>query len=295
MVRVESKNSILEIVMLKNKKKKIFVIPFIIILLRVLFLVFRILAFKVIIYPNWLTQSSDDISEIHIYSEYLDLEITDQKMMSKLYNLCKNTKIKHLEFDMSELNADYSEGFSMVFNYNNDTSDYIRCRTKDATVLKQPENALFWTQGEVDKELLSLLLDMESSNNSQIKAEQEQIFTEVKECLEEYEKDFDKIINLAKSDKSAHKEEISGYISLTEYSLNSNNSELEEQCISLMKKTKISDITFGQGYVSFLYEENQEYVTDITYFDDNDVNEEDLLWKVVKKIKPFYYMQYMMH
>lgn len=289
MVRVESKNSILEIVMLKNKKKKIFVIPFIIILLRVLFLVFRILAFKVIIYPNWLTQSSDDISEIHIYSEYLDLEITDQKMMSKLYNLCKNTKIKHLEFDMSELNADYSEGFSMVFNYNNDTSDYIRCRTKDATVLKQPENALFWTQGEVDKELLSLLLDMESSNNSQIKAEQEQIFTEVKECLEEYEKDFDKIINLAKSDKSAHKEEISGYISLTEYSLNSNNSELEEQCISLMKKTKISDITFGQGYVSFLYEENQEYVTDITYFDDNDVNEEDLLWKVVKKIKPFYF------
>ena len=275
--------------MLKNKKKKIFVIPFIIILLRVLFLVFRILAFKVIIYPNWLTQSSDDISEIHIYSEYLDLEITDQKMMSKLYNLCKNTKIKHLEFDMSELNADYSEGFSMVFNYNNDTSDYIRCRTKDATVLKQPENALFWTQGEVDKELLSLLLDMESSNNSQIKAEQEQIFTEVKECLEEYEKDFDKIINLAKSDKSAHKEEISGYISLTEYSLNSNNSELEEQCISLMKKTKISDITFGQGYVSFLYEENQEYVTDITYFDDNDVNEEDLLWKVVKKIKPFYF------
>ena len=275
--------------MLKNKKKKIFVIPFIIILLRVLFHVFRILAFKVIIYPNWLTQSSDDISEIHIYSEYLDLEITDQKMMSKLYNLCKNTKIKHLEFDMSELNADYSEGFSMVFNYNNDTSDYIRCRTKDATVLKQPENALFWTQGEVDKELLSLLLDMESSNNSQIKAEQEQIFTEVKECLEEYEKDFDKIINLAKSDKSAHKEEISGYISLTEYSLNSNNSELEEQCISLMKKTKISDITFGQGYVSFLYEENQEYVTDITYFDDNDVNEEDLLWKVVKKIKPFYF------
>ena len=82
---------------------------------------------------------------------------------------------------------------------------------------------------------------------------------------------------------------------MTEYSLNSNNSELEEQCISLMKKTKISDITFGQGYVSFLYEENQEYVTDITYFDDNDVNEEDLLWKVVKKIKPFYYMQYMMH
>lgn len=281
--------------MLKNKKKKMFMIPFIIILFILLFFVIRILAFKVIIYPKWLTQPSDDISEIHIYSEYLDLEITDQETVMKLYELCRNTKIKKLEFDTSELNADYSEGFSIVFNYNNDTSDYIRCRTKDAAVLKQPENALFWTQGEANEKLLSLLLDMESSNNSQIKAEQGQIFTEVKECLEEYEKDFDKIINLAKSDKSTHKEGISGSISLTEYSLNSNNLELEEQCLSLMKKTKISEITFGQGYVSFLYEENQEYVTDIMYYDDDDVKEEDLLWKVVKKIKPFYYMKYIMH
>lgn len=270
-------------------------IPFIITLFILLFFVIRILAFKVIIYPNWLTQSLDDISEIHIYSEYLDLEITDQEMVMKLYELCKNTKIENLEFDTSEMNADRSEGFSIVFNYKNNSSDYIICRTKDAAVLKQLSNALFWTQGEANEELLSLLLDMESSNKSQIKAEQEQIFTEVKECLEEYEKDFNKIINLVKLDKSTYKEGISGSISLTEYSLNSNNSELEEQCISLMKKTKISDITFDQGYVSFLYEENQEYVTDIIYFDDDDVKEEDLLWKVVKKIKPFYYMRYIMH
>ena len=213
----------------------------------------------------------------------------------KLYNLCKDTKIKNLEFDTSHMKRDESDGFGIVFNYKNNSSDYIECRTKDAALLKQPENALFWMRGEANEELLSLLLEMENSNNSQIKAEQDRIFTEVKECLEEYEQDFNKIINLAKSDKSAHKEGVSGSISLTEYSLNSNNPELEEQCISLLKKTKISDITFGQGYVSFLYEENKEYVTDILYYDDDDKKEEDLLWKVVKKIKPFYYMEYMIH
>lgn len=277
--------------MLKNKKKKIFMIPFIITLFILLFFVIRILAFKVIIYPNWLTQSSDDISEIYVYSEYLDLEITDQEMIMKLYELCKNTKIKNLEFDTSEMNTDMSEGFSIVFNYKNNSSDYITCRTKDAAVLKQPSNALFWMRGEANEELLSLLLEMENSNNSQIKAEQEQIFTEVKEYLEEYEQDFNKIINIAKLDKSVHKEEISGSISLTENALNSNNLDLEEQCLLLMKKTKITDISFGQDYVSFMYESQPKYVTRIIYYYNDDVKEEDLLWKVVKKIKPFYYMR----
>ena len=240
--------------MLKDKKKKIFMIPLIIVLLIVLLGVIAI-----IIYPKWLTQPVTNISKVNISSEFLDLEITDQKMMSKLYNLCRNTKIKNLEFDTSERNANMSDCFSIKFIYKNNSSDIIDC------------------------------------NNLLIKAEQEQVFTEVKECLEAHEKDFNKIINLRKSDKSTYKEGISGSISLTEYSLNTNNSKLKEQCLSLMKKTKISDITFGQGYVSFLYEENQEHVTDIIYFDDDDVKEKDLLWKVVKKIKPFYYMRYMMH
>ncbi len=275
--------------MLKDKKKKIFIIPLIIVLLIVLFGVIGI-----IIYPKWLTQPVTNISKVNISSEFLDLEITDQKMMSKLYNLCKNTKIKNLEFDTSERNANMSDCFSIKFIYKNNSSDIIDCKN-DGVVLKQPMNAFCWMRGEANEELLSLLLDMESSNNLQIKAEQEQVFTEVKECLEAHEKDFNKIINLRKSDKSTYKEGISGSISLTEYSLNTNNSKLKEQCLSLMKKTKISDITFGQGYVSFLYEENQEHVTDIIYFDDDDVKEKDLLWKVVKKIKPFYYMRYMMH
>lgn len=267
-----------------------------IVLLILLFFIIRTLAFKVFIYPNWLKGSLDDISEVYLCSEYRDLEITDQETVKKLYELCKNTKINNLEFfDTSELDL-YMHGLSIVFRYNDDTSDCITCRTEDAVVLKQPlTDAFFWTQGEANEELLSLLSDMENSNKSLIKAEQEQIFAEVKEYLENHEKEFNKIIHLAKSDKSIHKEGIRGSISLTENSLNSKNSELKEQCLSLMKKTKISDITFAQGYVSFLYEENQEYVTDIVYYADDDVKEEDLLWKVVKKIKPSYYMEYMMH
>ena len=80
--------------MLKDKKKKIFIIPFIIILFILLFFVIRTLAFKVIIYPNWLTQSSDDISEVYVSSEFLDLKVTDQETVMKLYELCKNTKIE---------------------------------------------------------------------------------------------------------------------------------------------------------------------------------------------------------
>ena len=58
-------------------------IPLIIVLLIVLLGVIAI-----IIYPKWLTQPVTNISKVNISSEFLDLEITDQKMMSKLYNLC---------------------------------------------------------------------------------------------------------------------------------------------------------------------------------------------------------------
>lgn len=265
-------------------------IPFIIVLLILLFFVIRILAFKVFIYPSWLTQSSDNISEIHISSELLDLKVTEQETVMKLYELCKNTKIKKLEFDTSERNADMSDYFGIDFIYKNNSSDTIICR-EDAIVLKQPSNALFWTRGEANEELLSLLLEMESSNNSYIKATQEQIFTEVKEYLEEYEQDFNKIINLAKSDKSAQKEKGSGSISLTENSLLFNNSEIEEHCISLMKDTKISGVSFGRNYVSFIYESQPEYLTSILYDYNDDNKEKESLWRVVKRIKPFYYME----
>lgn len=161
--------------MLKNKKKKIFVIPFIIILLVLLFFVIRTLAFKVIIYPNWLTQSSDNISEIHISTEFLDSKITDKEMVIKLYKLCNNTKIKNLVFDTSENNANTSDAFYIDFIYKNNSSDTIICKN-DATVLKEPANALFWTRGEADEEFLSLLLEIESSDNSYIKTDREQIF-----------------------------------------------------------------------------------------------------------------------
>lgn len=273
--------------MLKDKKKKIFIIPLIIVLLIVLFGVIGI-----IIYPKWLTQPVTNISKVNISSEFLDLEITDQKMMSKLYNLCKNTKIKNLEFDTSERNANMSDCFSIKFIYKNNSSDIIDCKN-DGVVLKQPMNAFCWMRGEANEELLSLLLDMESSNNLQIKAEQEQIFTEVKECLEAHEKDFNKIINLRKSDKSTQKKEGSGSISLTRNSLLFNNLKLEEQCLLLIKKTKISGVSFGQDYVSFIYESQPKYVIRIIYSYNDDIKEEESLEIIVKKIKPFYYMRCM--
>lgn len=256
-----------------------------------LFFVIKILAFKVIIYPNWLTQSSNNISGVHISSEFLDLEITDQEMIMKLYNLCKDTKIKNLEFDTSHMKRDESDGFGIVFNYKNNSSDYIECRTKDAALLKQPENALFWMRGEANEELLSLLLEMENSNNSQIKAEQDRIFTEVKECLEEYEQDFNKIINLAKEDKSSQKKEGGGSISITKNSLTFNNLELEEECLSLMKKTNVLYISFSQDGVSFRYKSYPEYLTSIIYNYNDDEKKKELLGLTIKKIKPFYYME----
>lgn len=266
--------------MLKNKKKKIFMIPSIIVLLIVLFLVIR-----VIIYPNWLTQSSEEIAEVHVSSELLDLKITDQKTVMKLYKLCKNTRIKNLEFDTSEGNRDTSDGFSIVFTYKNNSSDIIKCR-KDAIVLKQPTNVLFWTRGEENEELLSLLLEIESSENSHIKTDQEQIFTEVEGYLKEYEQDFNKIISLAKANKSGR-----GSISLTRNYLKFNNPEVEEQCLSLMKKTKVSGVSFGKNYVSFIYESQPEYLTSIIYNYNDDKKEKESLWKIIKKIKPFYYME----
>ncbi|MCH5265068.1 MAG: hypothetical protein J1F02_04160 [Lachnospiraceae bacterium] len=277
--------------MLKNKKKKIFMIPVIIILLILLFFVIRILAFKVIIYPHWLTQSSDNISEVHISSEFFDSKITDQEMVIKLYKLCNNTKIKKLVFDTSESNANMSDDFSIDFIYKNNSSDTIMCKKMDATVLKEPANALFWTRGEDNEELLSLLLEIESSDNSYIKTDREQIFTDVEECLKEYEQDFDKIISLAKADKSAQKEEGSGSISLTRNSLLFSNSELEEHVISLLKKTKVSSVAFGQNYVSFVYKSQPEYLTSILYDYNDNKKEEESLGKIVKRIKPFYYME----
>lgn len=276
--------------MLKNKKKKIFMIPFIIILLIFLLFAIRTLAFKVIIYPNWLTQSPENISEIHISTEFLDSKITDQEMIIKLYKLCNNTKIKNLVFDTSEKNANMSDGFYIEFMYKNNSSDTIICK-KDATVLKQPANALFWTRGEANEEFLSSLLEIESSDDSYIKTDQEQIFTDVEECLKEYEQDFNKIISLAKADKSAQKEKGSGSISLTRNSLLFSNSELEEQVISVLKKAKVSSVAFGQNYVSFVYESQPEYSTSIIYDYNDDRKEEELLGKIVKKIKPFYYME----
>lgn len=273
-----------KIIMLKNKKKKIFMIPFIIILLILLFFVIRM------IYPNWLTQSLGNVSEIHITSEFLDLKTTDQEMIIKLYKLCNNTKIKNLEFDTSEGNRNESDDFSVQFIYKNNSSDTIDCKI-DATVLKQPPNALFWLRGEKNEELLSLLLEIESSNNPDIIADQEQIFTEAEEYLKEYEQDFNKIINLAKVNKSTQKEEGSGYISSTENYLTFNNSELEEQYLLLMKKTKISDVSFGQDCVSFDYESKPEYLISIEYIYNDDEEEKESLGYVVKRIKPFYYMR----
>lgn len=126
--------------MLKNKKK-ILTIPLIIVLLIILFFIIWI-----IIYPKWLTQPLDNVSEIHITSEFLDLKTTDQKMISKLYKLCKNTKIKKMEFDTSEMNSEMSDTIDISFVYKNNSSDTIICRKKDAIIKKQPRNALFWTR-----------------------------------------------------------------------------------------------------------------------------------------------------
>ena len=163
--------------MLKDKKKKIFIIPLIIVLLIVLFGVIGI-----IIYPKWLTQPVTNISKVNISSEFLDLEITDQEMMSKLYNLCRNTKIKNLEFDTSERNANMSDCFSIKFIYKNNSSDIIDCKN-DGVVLKQPMNAFCWMRGEANEELLSLLLEIEKNGSSPIKADQKQIYIEVKKYL----------------------------------------------------------------------------------------------------------------
>lgn len=271
--------------MLKNKKK-ILMIPLIIVLLIILFFVIWI-----IIYPKWLTQPLDNVSEIHITSEFLDLKTTDQKMISKLYKLCNDTKIKKMEFDTSEMNSEMSDTIDISFVYKNNSSDTIICRKKDAIIKKQPRNALFWTRGDKNEELLSSLLEIENSENTQIIADQEQIFTDIEENLKEYEQDFDKIISLAKADKSAQKEEESGYISLTENALNSNNSDIEEHCLSLMKKTKISSVSFGKTHVSFDYNSNPNYLTSIEYNYKDDENEAELLGYVVKRIKPFYYMR----
>lgn len=276
--------------MLKNKKKKIFATSIIMLLLILLFFLIRMFAFKVIIYPNWVEQSSDDISEVHVYSEYLDLEITDQQMVMKLYELCKNTKIKNLEFDTSEGNKEASDCFSIVFNYKNDLSDIIKCR-KDATVLKQPVDALFWIKGEDNEELLSLLLEIENSDNSDIIADQEQIFTEAEEYLKEYEQDFNKIIKLAEEDKSSQKEEGGGCISLTDNYLTFHNSKLEEHCLSLIKKTNVSYISFSKEGVTFTYKSDSEYIASIIYNYSDDAQERKTLGMVVKKIKPFYYME----
>lgn len=272
--------------MMKNKKKKTVMISLIIVLLTIIFFVIRM-----IVCPSWLSQSVDNISKIHISSEFLDLEITDQEMINKLYELCNNTEIRYLEFDTSHRNANMSDCFSIDFIYKNNSSDTIDCKM-NATVLKEPPNALFWTRGEANEELLSLLLEIELSENAQIKEDQEQIFIEAQEYLKDYEQDFDKIISLAK------KEDGSGFISLTENNLLFNNSELEEHCLSLMKKTKITDVSFGQGYVSFGYElkpsygyeSKPSYIINIDYISTNDKEEVDLLWKVVKKIKPNYYI-----
>lgn len=276
--------------MLNNKKKKICVISIIIMLLILLFFVIRMLAFRVIIYPNWLTQSSDDISEIHIYSEYLDLEVTEQERVMKLYNLCQNTKIKNLEFDTSEGNRNMSDCFSIDFIYKNNSSDTIDCKM-DATVLKQPANALFWIRGEKNEELLSLLLEIENSDNSDIIADQEQIFTEAEEYLKEYEQDFNKIIKLAKEDKLSQKEEGGGSISLTDNYLTFHNSELEERCLSLMNETNVLYISFSKDGVTFTYKSSSEYITSIIYNYNDDAQEIKTLEMVVKKIKPFYYLK----
>lgn len=273
--------------MLKNKKKKIFVISLIIVLLIVLFGVI-----DMVIYPKWLTQPVTNISKVHISSEFLDLEITDQKMMSKLYNLCKNTKIKHLEFDTSESNRNMSDCFSIDFMYKNNSSDTIDCKI-DATVLKQTPNALFWLRGEANEGLLSLLLEIEKNGSLPIKADQEQTFTETKEYLKKHEQDFNKIVNLAKSDISTQKEEGSGSISLTRNSLLFNNLKLEQECLLLIKKTKISGVSFGQEYVSFIYDSHPKYVIRIIYSYNDDIKEEESLEIIVKKIKPFYYMRCM--
>ena len=271
--------------MLKNKKKKIFMITLIIVLLIVLFWVIGM-----IIYPKWLTQPVTNISKVHISSEFLDLEITDQKTVMKLYELCKNTKIKNLEFDTSESNANMSDCFSIDFIYKNNSSDTIDCKM-DATVLKQPPNALFWLRGEKNEELLSLLLEIENSDNSDIIADQEQIFGEAEEYLKEYEQDFNKIIRLAKEDKSSQKEEEGGSISTTRNSLTFSNSELEEQCLSLMKKTNFLYISFSKDGISFRYKSDSEYITSIIYNYNDDAQESKTLEMVVKKIKPFYYME----
>ncbi len=261
-----------------------------IVLLILLFFIIRTLAFKVFIYPNWLKGSLDDISEVHLSSEHLDLEITDQETVKKLYGLCKNTKIKNLEFDTSELNS-YMYGFNIVFHYNDDTSDCIECSTKDAAVLKQPSNAFFGLRGEKNEELLSLLLEIEKNENSDIILDQEQIFTEAEEYLKEYEKDFNKIIHLAKADKSTQKEKGGGCISLTDNYLTFHNSELEEQCLSLMNKKNILYISFSKSGVTFTYKSNSEYIASVVYNYNDNAKERKTLDMFIKKIKPFYYME----
>lgn len=98
---------------------------------------------------------------------------------------------------------------------------------------------------------------------------------------------------MAKSDKSTQKKEGSGSISLTRNSLLFNNLKLEEQCLLLIKKTKISGVSFGQDYVSFIYESQPKYVIRIIYSYNDDIKEEESLEIIVKKIKPFYYMRCM--
>ncbi len=270
--------------MLKSKKKKIFIILLIIVLLIVLFGGIKM------IYPKWLTESLDEISEIHLSSEFLDLKITEQKTVMKLYELCKNTEIKELEFDTSEGNMDSSDNFSIVFYYKNDLSDTIKCR-KDATVLKQSDNALFWLRGEKNEELLSLLLEIEKNDNSDIIADQEQIFIGAEKYLKEYEQDFNKIIKLAEEDKSSQKEEGGGCISLTDNYLTFHNSKLEEHCLSLIKKTNVLYISFSKEGVAFTYKSDPKYITSIIYNYSDDAQERQVLEMVVKKIKPFYYME----
>lgn len=58
-----------------------------------------------------------------------------------------------------------------------------------------------------------------------------------------------------------------------------------------MKKTKISDVSFGQDCVSFDYELKPEYLISIEYVYNDDEEEKESLGYVVKRIKPFYYMR----
>lgn len=242
------------------------------------------------IYPKWLTQSSDEISEVYISSEFLDIKIADQKTVTKLYELCKNTEIKKIEFDTSEGNRDSSDNFSIVFYYKNDSFDTIICR-KDATVLKQSDNALFWLCGEKNEKLLSLLVEIENNDNSDIIADQEQLFFEAEECLKEYELDFNKIIKLAEEEKLSQKEEGGGCISLTDNYLTFHNSELEEHCLSLIKKTNVLYISFSKEGVTFTYKSDPKYITSIIYNYSGNAQERQALEMVVKKIKSFYYME----